>query len=108
MPTTPPGVSFLCYEHTRMVKTLRFAPARSLMYCVSVYPCFCLTPSLNLLSQPEPDQPHRHRARTPHLTKQPTYVSINTCIKEHLLNESHKRTRSRRQPSTSTTKSSQI
>src|SRR6266568_471207 len=64
-----------------MVKTLRFAPARSLMYFVSIYPSFCLTPSLNLLRQPEPYRP-RHRARTPYLTKQPTYVSINTSIKE--------------------------
>ncbi len=66
-------------------------------------PRFCLTPSLNLLRQPEPYCP-RHRARTPHLTKQPTYVSINSCIKEHLSNESHKRTRSRRSPSSSITK----
>ncbi len=103
MPAAPPGVSFLCFERTRMVKTLRYAPARSLMYCVSAYPCFCLTPSLYLLRQSEPYCP-RHRARTPHLTKQPTYVSINSCIKEHLSNESHKRTRSRRSPSSSITK----
>ena len=37
-----------------MVKTLRYAPARSLIYSVSAYPYFCLTPSLNLLSQSEP------------------------------------------------------
>src|SRR5215467_13888838 len=36
MPATPPGVSFLCFERTRMVKTLRYTPARSLIYCVSV------------------------------------------------------------------------
>ena len=36
MPATPPGVSFLCFERIRMVKTIRFAPARSLMDCVSV------------------------------------------------------------------------
>ncbi len=106
MPATPPGVSFLCFERTRMVKTLRYAPARSLMYCVSVYPCFCLTPSLNLLSQLEP---YRHTTtEREHLTKQPTYVSIDSCIKEHLSNESHKRTRSRRSPNTSITKSSLI
>src|SRR5258708_39834162 len=55
MPATPPGLSFLCFERTRTVKTLRFAPARSLIYSVSACPHFyCLTPSLNLLSQPEP------------------------------------------------------
>src|SRR6266852_1312251 len=36
MPATPPGLSFLCFERTRTVKTLRFAPARSLIYSVSV------------------------------------------------------------------------
>src|SRR6266700_701913 len=36
MPATPPGVSFLCFERTRMVKTLRFAPARSLNSFVTV------------------------------------------------------------------------
>src|SRR6266567_5944975 len=54
MPAAPPGVSFLCFERTRKIKTLRYAPARSLIYSVSAYPCFCLTPSLNLLSQSEP------------------------------------------------------
>ncbi len=36
MPATPPGLSFLCFERTRTVKTLRFAPARSLIYFASV------------------------------------------------------------------------
>src|SRR5215467_2139577 len=35
MPATAQGVSFLCFERTRMVKTLRYAPARSLMYSVT-------------------------------------------------------------------------
>ena len=55
MPTQPLGLSFLCSELTRMVKTLRFAPARSLIYSVTAMQMFCLTPSLNLLSQPAPD-----------------------------------------------------
>jgi hypothetical protein len=35
-----------------MVKTLHYAPARSLMDSVAAVQVFCLTPSLNLLSYP--------------------------------------------------------
>src|SRR5437879_1060225 len=35
-----PGLSFLCSEHSRTVKTLRFAPARSLISSVSACSLF--------------------------------------------------------------------
>src|SRR6266436_5580277 len=57
MPLPHPGLSFLCSELTRTVKTLRFAPARSLIYFATAHPAFCLTLSLNLLSSPVPLPP---------------------------------------------------
>src|SRR6266567_5033744 len=46
------GLSFLCSERSRTVKTLRFAPARSPFRYRCSTATACLTPSLNLLSQP--------------------------------------------------------
>src|SRR6266702_3256356 len=59
MPATPPGVSFLCFERTRMVKTLRFAPARSLNSFVTVCQGFA---SLHPSTSSAIPLPYRHTA----------------------------------------------
>ncbi len=61
MPATPPGVSFLCFERTRTVKTLRYRSGEKPHVLRFGNPTCCLTPSLNLLSQAVP---YRHPAAT--------------------------------------------